>query len=248
VRYEEFQKEAFEAQRQRGIEDPETKRLWEEAERAYAEYEQHGGAYGAPYNPSAPGYTLRSDIPRRPDAPEVRTSTIAESPRLIEARRVLEEATERERVAEDAFRVAEAAHDAAPNNVNWRAYLAAEQEAAEVEATHQGRYVTDTSSTIGILPNRGAARTVDPLGAVNRALGQGVASAVSGGVGAQVNQEMNPDDPYAAIKGFAVGALGPLAATRGVRAGLRAAGKAGPEAEGALATFGASPNYRLPMP
>jgi flagellum-specific peptidoglycan hydrolase FlgJ len=84
----------------------------------------------------------------------------------------------------------------------------------------------DTSSRL----NAGAGTVpvdvpVDRLGAVNRVLGQGVASAVSGGVGAQVNQEMNPDDPYAAAKGFAVGALAPLAAARGAGALARRLGR-----------------------
>lgn len=75
-------------------------------------------------------------------------------------------------------------------------------------------------------------QSTDRLGAVNRVLSQGVASSVSGGVGAQVNQEMNPDDPYAGVKGFAVGAVGPALAARGVRAGLKMAGRAGNELRG----------------
>lgn len=98
---------------------------------------------------------------------------------------------------------------------------------------------TSANATAGALP---ASQSTDRLGAVNRVLSQGVASAVSGGVGAQVNQQMNPDDPNAGIKGFAAGAVGPFAAARAVRAGLKAAGKAEGREAGALATFGASPN------
>jgi hypothetical protein len=173
VRYEQFQKDAFDSQGQRGIEDPETKRLWAEAEQAYAEYEQHGGPYGAPYNPSAPGYTLRSDLPRRPTGgPEV------------------------------------------------------------------------GGATLGTLPE--AAAPTDRLGAVNRVLGQGLVSSVSGGVGAQINQQANPDDPYAGIKGFAVGALAPPLIVHGAgrlaRAFGREAGAEGGHEGGALATFGTLPD------
>jgi flagellum-specific peptidoglycan hydrolase FlgJ len=75
----------------------------------------------------------------------------------------------------------------------------------------------------------------DRLAGVNRALGQGAASAVSGGVGAATNQQLNPDDPNAALKGFAVGAVAPYAISRGARA---LAGRAAGRAEGALATLG----------
>ncbi|HEY5420146.1 MAG TPA: hypothetical protein VIL10_05380 [Marmoricola sp.] len=104
-----------------------------------------------------------------------------------------------------------------------------------------------TLATAGTLPGEAPP---DRLAGVNRVLGQGLASSVSGGVGAQINQEMNPDDPNAALKGFAVGALGPLAATRGVRAGLRAAGRLGAgaeRAEGALGTLGNLPARQARM-
>lgn len=92
----------------------------------------------------------------------------------------------------------------------------------------------------GILPDIGG-RSTDRLGAVNRVLGQGIASSVSGGVGAQVNQEMNPDDPYAGIKGFAAGALVPPLAARGGMALARRAGAVGERTGGALATLGNVP-------
>lgn len=69
-------------------------------------------------------------------------------------------------------------------------------------------------------------------------LGRGVQMGVSGGIGAGVNKEANPDDPNAALKGFAVGALAPAAARAIARRGLEAAGHEVPEAEGALGLFG----------
>ncbi|HVQ45102.1 MAG TPA: transglycosylase SLT domain-containing protein [Candidatus Saccharimonadia bacterium] len=94
------------------------------------------------------------------------------------------------------------------------------------------------SVTAGTLPPSAAP---DRLSAVNRVLGQGVASSVSGGVGAAVNQEMNPDDPYAGVKGFAVGAVAPYAITKGMRAiAARQGGTAGADS-GLLAMFGQAP-------
>lgn len=103
-------------------------------------------------------------------------------------------------------------------------------------------------SAFGVVPD-GTTGGSGRLGAVNRALGQGIQSVVAGGVGAQVNQQMNPDDPYAGVKGFAGGALLPPAVKYGARGLARAAGAVEEgRLPGALATFGASPGYKPPTP
>lgn len=93
---------------------------------------------------------------------------------------------------------------------------------------------TTAAATAGIMPVPVRQHT-DVLASVNKALAQGAASAVSGGVGAATNQQLNPDDPNAALKGFAVGAVAPYAIARGARA---LAGRGAGEAEGALGVFG----------
>ena len=70
-------------------------------------------------------------------------------------------------------------------------------------------------------------------------------SAASGGIGAQADAMANPDDPYAAQKGFALGALGPPLAARGIRAIAKRAG-AVDGARGALSTFGVGRRRRRP--
>lgn len=78
-------------------------------------------------------------------------------------------------------------------------------------------------------------------------LSQGLVSAVSGGVGAATAQQLgDPNDPNRALKGFAAGAVAPYALSRGAAALARRAGREIPQAEGALANFGASPGYRPP--
>jgi flagellum-specific peptidoglycan hydrolase FlgJ len=219
----------------------ETKALTEIAGRV-SEAERVLEAIKGTVSRNPPGYTLRSDIPIRPDAPEVRTSTITKNTAMEEAGRAYDEAVEEVnrltlernkyasnstgyKQAQEALKEAEARRQAA-----WQRW-------DELEQRGESEYVTANASA-GTLP---PSRTSDPLSAVNRVLSQGVASSVSGGVGAAVNQEMTPDDPNAALTGFAVGALGPMAAARGVRAGLRAAGRAAPGAEGALAALGNVP-------
>jgi flagellum-specific peptidoglycan hydrolase FlgJ len=86
----------------------------------------------------------------------------------------------------------------------------------------------------------------DVLASVNRALSQGAVSAVSGGVGAATNQQLNPDDPNAALKGFAVGAVAPYAISRGAGALARRFGRDAEGASGALATFGIGPKLNGP--
>lgn len=106
---------------------------------------------------------------------------------------------------------------------------------------------TTASATAGVVPQGygGSGK----LGTVNRALGQGIASVASGGASAAAADQLgDPNDPNRQAKAFVAGALAPLAATRGVRAGLKAAGKLTEREGGALATFGASPNYRPPTP
>lgn len=96
---------------------------------------------------------------------------------------------------------------------------------------------TTASSTAGITPVPMRLHT-DVLASVNKALSQGVASAVSGGVGAATNQQLNPDDPNAALKGFAVGAVAPYAISRGAGALARRAGREAGQAEGVLGVLG----------
>jgi flagellum-specific peptidoglycan hydrolase FlgJ len=93
------------------------------------------------------------------------------------------------------------------------------------------------AATAGITPVPVRQHT-DVLASVNKALSQGVASAVSGGVGAATNQQLNPDDPNAALKGFAVGAVAPFALSRGARALATRAGRGAGPVEGALGVFG----------
>jgi hypothetical protein len=254
VRYEQFQKDAFDSQGQRGIEDPETKRLWAEAEQAYAEYEQHGGPYGAPYNPSAPGYTLRSDLPRRPGAPDVPSSTIAENPRVAAVEREYQEAlAEHGRFYEQYMR--ETPGEPLGSFRIWATrtgnQAALDADARLTKATYaydrlgmsnEPKFVTANASAGTMAP----AAATDRLGSVNRVLGQGLVSSVSGGVGAQINQQANPDDPYAGIKGFAVGALAPPLIVHGAgrlaRAFGREAGAEGGHEGGALATLGVLPD------
>jgi flagellum-specific peptidoglycan hydrolase FlgJ len=99
------------------------------------------------------------------------------------------------------------------------------------------------NAAAGVVPE---SAPTDRLGAVNRALGQGVMSSVSGGVGAAVNQEMNPDDPYAGVKGFAVGALAPPLIARGAGALARRAGATEGVGQGLLAAFGHVPTPENP--
>lgn len=196
--------------------------------------------------------TLAEDAP----TPNLRSSTIVENPRIAAARQAYEAADARLNAAYEARDAATAAHQSQANAANWKAYQAAEDEMAAAreawttagrafdEAQVQGRYVTDAQSALGVLP--ASRRTTDRLSAVNRALGQGVASSVSGGVGAQINQQMNPDDPYAGVKGFAAGAIAPYAITKGVRGALRAAGRGGDElAGGARIALGDVPPSRV---
>ena len=83
----------------------------------------------------------------------------------------------------------------------------------------------DAPRSISLNAGLGTVPDPDRLAGVNRVLGQGIASSVSGGVGAQINEQMNPDDPYAGLKGFAAGALVPPLAARGGMALARRAGR-----------------------
>jgi hypothetical protein len=78
----------------------------------------------------------------------------------------------------------------------------------------------------------------DTLGRATNVLARGTQMGVQGGVGAAVNAQLNPDDPYAAEKGFVAGALVPSVAKTIVRHGAELTGKEVPEAEGALSTLG----------
>lgn len=114
------------------------------------------------------------------------------------------------------------------------------------------------NATTGVAPEA-ATRGAGALGAVNRALGEGIAGGVGGAVIEQATDpgspqgEDEPDADYAARRarervqragtGFAAGAVGFPAATRLARGAARLAGARGAEeAGGALGTLGAAPN------
>jgi len=202
---------------------PEWQRLSAERDAAheavYRWYDELTAQQRQPVGP--PGYTLRPDIPRR-------QQSFAE--------------------LEQAYKALQQRAAVSATAAEGEALLAEmkQMEPRLMEALQRERGTTAQASA-GALPaaervgaDRFGAVRSDPLAGVNRALSQGVVSSVSGGVGAQVNQELNPDDPYAGLKGFAAGALAPPLIARGARTAARLAGAAPSPggSRGALATFG----------
>lgn len=103
-------------------------------------------------------------------------------------------------------------------------------------------------ATFGTLPEAGTTGGAGRLGTVNRALGQGLASAASGSITGTFNAQANPDDPNAFATGFVAGAVGPAAVARGARAAARRAGAAtdagGAALRGVFGDAGATPPSR----
>jgi hypothetical protein len=100
-------------------------------------------------------------------------------------------------------------------------------------------------ATLGTLP---PGASPDRLAGVNRVLSQGLASTFSGGIGAQVNEQMNPDDPYARLRGFAAGALVPPLAARGGMALARRAGRSTELGDAARIALGDVPPSKIRRP
>lgn len=100
----------------------------------------------------------------------------------------------------------------------------------------------DIGASAGTLP---PAASPDRLATVNRALGQGVMSAVSGGTSAAAADQLgDPNDPNRQAKAFVAGAALPLLATRGAGALARRVGAEGAAEGGALSAFGNLPGVQ----
>jgi hypothetical protein len=101
---------------------------------------------------------------------------------------------------------------------------------------------TDAAASAGVLPQGSGGTGV--LGAVNRGVGEVLAGGTGGAI---IEQARDPDDPNAAARGFAMGAVGFPAASRIARVAARAAGRS-VDTGGALATFGGVPPKPVSTP
>jgi len=200
---------------------------------------------------TAPGYTLRPDIPARAGTPEAARRAEQAAEEAAHQARLdaafnhpdVQAAGQRVGAAEEALKQARASGDSAAMAAAYAERDAAYAEHARLqrEAFQAGGVANASAGAAPRVPGTGV------LPAVNRALSEGIAGGVGGAV---IEQGRNPDeDPRtAAARGFAAGAVGFPLATRAARGAARLAGRGVDMGGGARIGLGDVPPSKLREP